>query len=72
MKTYISLFLTILIFFSFAIPASNKSTIKLPSLEEQIESKRADNIVLLRYLDFKIKYGSHEEYYRQVDSILSK
>ena len=69
MKIYASIFLTILIFFSFATPVA-PSERKAMTKEEEIGYLRADNLVLLRLINFKTRYGSYEEYYRQADSSL--
>lgn len=70
MKIYTSIFVTLILFFSFSTPASNEVRPQLPTIEEQIKTKRADNMVLLKLINFKTKYWSYEEYYRQADSVL--
>lgn len=72
MKIYTSLFLTIVIFFSVATPVATSSTQVTPSKKQQIDYLRSDNLVLLRLINFKAKYGSYEEYYKQTDSSISE
>lgn len=71
MKIYTSIFLTIILFFSLSVPVATSSERISPSIEEQIDTLRYNNLVTLRYLNFKVKFGNYEQYYRtKIDSLL--
>ncbi len=72
MKIYTSLFLTIIIFFGVATPIATSSEPRTRTKEEEIRHLQADNLVLLRLINFKVKYSSYEEYYKQTDSSISE
>lgn len=74
MKIYTSVFLTIMLFFSLSVPVASEQTpiSKDIPLQEQIDTLRYHNLVTLRLINFKAKYGTYENYYKQTDTAVSE